>query len=245
MAGRFSRRQGGLLRLPNEPPAAASGAALLPVLRRGEHPSATTERLLATAARAARAGDAPSRNALYAALAEWIAADVRRFRRRAWRASGDWDLDDVAQEAFFAFVDVVERWPDGEPFLAHFRARFPLRLTDAVRRLEAGGRFRQGVAAVDLLHDDSAAAAEGLALLEALAARLPAPDGAILLWRVRDAEGWPTIARRLGVNRRWLLRRWGRICAGLRRQLAPADGAAQVVASPAAGTGTRSPASTD
>jgi DNA-directed RNA polymerase specialized sigma24 family protein len=207
----------------------AHAATLLPVLRRGEYPSPATVRLLDAAAAEARAGDVPYRNALYTALAEWIAADVRRFWRRAWQSSGDWDLEDVAQEAFFAFVDVVERWTGGEPFFDIFRARFPLRLTDAVRRLEAGGRIRfrvwHGAVGIDLLHDDSAAAAEGLALLEALAAQLPEPDGSILLWRVRDAEEWSTIARRLDVDRRWLHRRWVRICAGLRRQLELAGGA--------------------
>jgi DNA-directed RNA polymerase specialized sigma24 family protein len=205
-----------------------NGAALLPLLRRGERPQPAAERLLEEAAVAARSGDLAIRNALYTALAEWIAADVRRFRRRAWQSSGDWDLEDVGQEAFFAFAEVVERWSGGEPFFEHFRARFPRRLTDAVRRLEAGGRFRfrcwPSAAGLDLLHDDSAAAAEGVALLESLAAQLPQRDGSILLWRVRDAEDWPTIARRLGVDRRCLHRRWVRICAGLRRQLKPEDG---------------------
>jgi hypothetical protein len=74
---------------------------------------------------------------------------------------------------------------------------------------------------IHYLADGSAAADEAVALLEAMAAELPDPDGAILTWRIRDGESFGVIARRLGVGRLTVARAWDRIVAELDRALRP------------------------
>ena len=208
-------------------PAAADGGGAgaggarprpLPLLRAGEAPAPGIERALTEAALVARGGDVAARNGLYLALAEPIAVQVARFRRRAASATA-WDLDDVGQEAFFAFVAVLEEWHEGEPFFACFRARFPLRLRDAVRRLDRRPRWAVVRDDAVVLRDGSTEAAEALARLEALAAGLSEPDASILRWRIGDGEPVGTIAARLGLSRRAVGRRWARLRDDLRRAL--------------------------
>ena len=198
--------------------AARSQGRALPVLRRGEAPTPAGEQALAEAAVAARAGDPVARDALYEALAQPIAVCVARYRRRASRA-GVWDLDDVRQEAYLAFVETLEEWSGQPPFFGFFAIRFPRRLADAVQRLDRRMRPPAVRGGTHLLHDDSAAAAASLALLEGLAATLPEPDGAILLLRIRDGQGFGTIARGLGLSRRTVCRRWGCLRELLRASL--------------------------
>lgn len=195
-----------------------AGSLLLPIVRLDETPTPAALRALSRAAFAAAAGDRTARDTLFQALSIPIAGYVDRYRRRA-RGAGVWDLDDVRQEAYFAFVEAVGEWSGQPPFLAYFALRFPRRLADAVQRLD--GRPRPPTMADSnlLLHDESAAAAASLALLEALAASLPEPDRSILLFRVRDDLGYGVIARRLGLSRRTVFRHWANVRATLRESL--------------------------
>ena len=132
---------------------------------------------------------------------------------------GVWDLDDVRQEAYLAFVETVGEWSGHALFLEYFALRFPRRLADAVWRLNQRPRSRPIDDASLLLHDDSAAAEASLTLLESLAAALPEPDRTILLLRVRDDLGLGTIAKRLGLSRRTVCRHWSRVREMLRETL--------------------------
>lgn len=203
--------------LPSSPP-------LVPVLAPDGEISPDVDRSLTMVAREAQTGDVAARNALFAACEPKIARFVRRYRTVAGRAhSGPaFDGEDVAQEAFVVFADLVADWPGGESFCAYFLGHFPWHLRNAVRRLgtanRASARFGTSPGAY-LLADGSSVAAEAVTLVRVIAGRLPDPDGSILLWRILDGDSLATIAQRLGTSKRTVQRAWDRITADLRRSL--------------------------
>jgi RNA polymerase sigma factor (sigma-70 family) len=203
--------------VPSSPP-------LVPMLAPDGEITPDVDRVLTTIAREAQTGDVAARNALYAACQPKIARFVRRYRFAAGRenACPSFDLEDVAQEAFLVFADLVDDWPGGESFCAYFLGHFPWRLRNTIRRLgtvnRASTRFGLSPGAY-LLADGSAMAAEAVMLVQVIAGRLSAPDGNILIWRILDDDSFSTIAQRLGTSRRTVQRAWDRIVADLRRSL--------------------------
>ena len=86
---------------------------------------------------AARAkSDPAARNALYAAVHFKITRFIRRSCNRGRLVVCE--NDDVAQEAFLVFCDIVGSWPGDESFLGYFLSRFPWRLARAIEVLERG-----------------------------------------------------------------------------------------------------------
>ncbi len=183
------------------------------------------DRSLSTLARAARAGDPRARNALYTAMEAKIHRFVRRYRASSWKAHRIWDNDDLAQEAFLIFTDLITSWSGEGSFPPYFFAHFPWRLRDAVRRFNGHSPYT-GITwtPYDLLSDNTAATDAAVALLEALAAGLPATSRAILLWHVRDGERFSAIATRLGISRRTVHRYWEATLKDLRCSLRAASG---------------------
>lgn len=215
-------------------PATGSGAATLPrhlapLLAADAPLSGEIERRLTALALAARAGDGGARDALYHAFAPKLDRMLGRCRGLAWAAAGPrrdgrpWELDDLAQEAYLVFVDLLAEWSGegavGPYLLAHLRWRLRTAWNGlaAPRRREAAITPRLA----DLLADGSAAADEATVLLETLAAALPPPDAAMLLMLVRDGCSPAVVARRLGVSRRTVDRRWGALVRRLRASLRP------------------------
>lgn len=168
----------------------------------------------------AQAGDVAARDTLYWAFAPSIQRLARRFSGPGWGAGPVWNLDDLTQEGYLLFLDLIESWPGGDSFVAYALARLPWRLRNAVRRLNGPRPSRVPSAVIDHLTDESAAAAEAVILLEEVANAFPNPDGDILLWRIRDRETVHTIALRLGVDRRTVTRCWQRTLVTLRETLA-------------------------
>ena len=229
-----ARAPGAVIPFPRPPEhdAAPLSAPLLPTLRPRDAIDPDLDRALSAAAMLAQRGDVLARDALYAAFAPKIERFVRRAASRA--AAGEprdrerhWEPADLAQEAYFLFVALIDEW-DGDSFTAFVFSRLPWRLHNTARAWTMTGPPVTGDdAAVPLgeLADASAEGAEALVLLEALAARLPRPDDAeLLLWRVRDGLSFHAIARRQSVERRTLNRRWRRLQGELRATL---DGGAR------------------
>ncbi len=176
---------------------------------------------MAILARLARAGDRDARDRLYALFAPRIARYAGRFSGDGWRLDPAWDSDDLLQEGYLVFIDLVASWPGGPSFAAYALGYLPWRLRNAVRRLN-GPRpraFPAPAVALAELADHSAEAAEAIVLLETVAAALPTPDGEVLLWRVRDGEAVGVIAARLGISRRTVSRSWHRTITTLRESL--------------------------
>ncbi|MDQ3693571.1 MAG: sigma-70 family RNA polymerase sigma factor [Chloroflexota bacterium] len=178
---------------------------------------------------AARAGDRRARHDLYRAptpsLDRMVAGCVRLTRAvDCPRRDGQpWDREDLAQEAYLVFCDLLRVWSGEGPFSPYLFGYFPWRLRNAWRRLRpdrprglALPRLR-----LDLVIDESALAEEARVLLEALAGDLPEVERIILLAHVQDGVTLTEIGRRLGlrpqqVGRRWLaIKRWLRGEIGL------------------------------
>src|SRR5688500_485497 len=92
--------------LPSSPP-------LVPMLTPDGEISPDVDRVLTMVAREAQTGEVAARNALFAACEPKIARFVRRYRFAAGqsRSCPAFDLEDVAQQAFVVFADLVDDWP--------------------------------------------------------------------------------------------------------------------------------------
>lgn len=184
---------------------------------------------LADLAEAAQAGDRDARDALWETLSPAIDRVVGAAARRAraipsvgpLRNGRPWDAEDLRQEAYLLFLDLLEAWDGVRPVVPYLLGHLPWRLRSAWRAMIVRHRIDAGPASshlhLHLLADGSAAAAEAVVLLEALAADLSPLDGEILTRHLRDGEPLRAIARHLGLDRRTVGRRWGAIKADLRR----------------------------
>jgi RNA polymerase sigma factor (sigma-70 family) len=201
------------------------GPALAPALSpRGAVP-AEIDAQLGTLARRAANGDRAARNALYAAFAPRLDHWIRRSQGSCRRYGVDLAIEseDVAQEAFVVFADLLAAWNGRGSLSAYVIAYFPWRLSNAIRKLSDSRECRSlDAVPTDFLADGTVAAEEATALLEALAAELPEREGNVLLLRIRDRCTWPEIANRLGIDKRTAMRDLKRVLAGLRASMGSA-----------------------
>lgn len=194
---------------------ASNAPVLVPVVNAGDDVGPTLERRLAPTVQRAHLGDKDARAALFLAFRPKLIRFIRRIPTPRTRPDqvGLWDRDDVEQEAWIVFNELIAQWSPERPFGRYVLANFSWRLRDAVYR----GVARRGVPPRmtlvpigdhDWLHDGSAAGAEARALLNAVAERLPDIQGVILRRHIGDGEALSVIARDLGVSRRTVTRHW-------------------------------------
>lgn len=200
------------------------GPALAPALSpRGAVP-AEIDAQLGILGRRAASGDRAARNALYAAFAPRLDHWVRRAQGSSRRYGVDQavESEDIAQQAFIVFADLMHSWNGRGSISAYVIAYFPWRLSTAIRAMSDSRQCRPlETMPADLLSDGTFAAEEAVALLQALAAGMPEREGQILILRLRDGQTWPEIANRLGINKRTAMRDWKRVLAGLRGSFRP------------------------
>ncbi|HEX5505029.1 MAG TPA: hypothetical protein VFW96_20605 [Thermomicrobiales bacterium] len=160
-------------------------------------------------ARAAR-HDPEARNELYVALELKIARFLAPYRGRTTAAG---EYDDLAQEAFLVFVDLVAGWRGEGSFARYFLGFFPWRLRHAVeaheRRWPLGRRlvYASDRALARRAGDPLAGLAPALDLAAAAAALTPAERTLLRCWLLEDRR-IEDAARRLGWSRRTAYRRW-------------------------------------
>ena len=201
---------------------------LVPLLNATDLVTPEEDAALARAIRIARGGDAAARNAVWIAMEPKLARAVAREAGRTWAGPGarrngrPWDADDLRQEAFLVFIDLLREWPGEGPVVPFLLTYFPWRLRDVRRRLEVGSRRECAALSphAATLHDASAGAEEARVLLEELASQLEPLDAAILLGYVRDGERLGAIAQRLHRDRATIGRHWRALRRDLRRDLA-------------------------
>lgn len=172
--------------------------------------------------------DPAARDDLFRLLAFKINRFCSRFRRWNLRP---WEIDDVRQEAYLAFVDVVNGWrpiPVGDApagFCFYFLRVYPMRLTDRVRRIVRTRRERPPATSWSEADDnrpDPAAMErdiETLSFIIDMSARLDATDARILLLRTADGLLPREVASREGISRRTFYRRWKGIAATIGREV--------------------------
>ncbi|MGN6031272.1 MAG: sigma-70 family RNA polymerase sigma factor, partial [Thermomicrobiales bacterium] len=188
---------------------------LIPVIGANDELTPAWERAIAPIVARAASGDRIARDALYAAFEPKLMRFVRGVRV-PWAPTGAvdrWDRDDVAQEAYLAFLDVLATWEEPIPFGRYVFAHFPWRLRDLVYRGVARSSVPPGTIPVAIegrewLADDSAAALESRMLLDALATSFGPPYDDIIRWHIGDGASLMAVAARLG--RTLLARNLGR-----------------------------------
>jgi RNA polymerase sigma factor (sigma-70 family) len=188
---------------------------LLPIIGANDELLPALEERLKPIAIRAKEGDRIARNALYAAFEPKI---VRMSRRMSVPQASDtmvgvWDRDDVLQEAFIAFAELIETWQVSIPFGRYILANLPWRLRDAVYRGIGKRTVPPRTRAVpisyaDLLPDSSLAPEQRLRLIAIVAEQLPDPLGQILYEHMGKGRSQSAIADDLGISRRTISRYW-------------------------------------
>ena len=141
-------------------------------------------------------------------------------------ARGIWDHDDVDQEGYLVFVELILAWPGDVPLTSYLMARFPWRLRDTILRGVARPSVppRRAVVPIEraaLVADGSEPAHGASAVVDALAARLPSPLDAILLAHVLDGKTKREMAAEFGVSPRTMARHWREIQRRALEMLSP------------------------
>jgi hypothetical protein len=200
--------------------------------------STELEQQFSNRALAARTSPA-ERDALFTDFGAIVARAVLRYRR--WDID-PWELDDIAQESYLAFVDIHTRWlaqvwaaPDGtlHPCFGRYVLRMlPLRLADRAdalfgrshaHLLDDGPLPERDDVPDPLLMEDDARAQE---LISAICRRL-SPREALTFRRIVTAGfSVRTVARQTGESTRTLYGRWARITRTARDVVRERDAAA-------------------
>ncbi|TVR73299.1 MAG: sigma-70 family RNA polymerase sigma factor [Sphaerobacteraceae bacterium] len=154
--------------------------------------------------------DGHTRDELYAALGYKIERFVRRYRYRNDRLV-ICEPEDVAQEAYLVFCNLLDSWPGEESFSGYFFSRFPWRLARAVDVAERGWSASR---LLPLLETDDIIPPldpeDHFTLIE-IGVMLDERHRQVLELHIGHALKLSEIARILGVHRRTVERYWARI----------------------------------
>lgn len=172
--------------------------------------------------------DRASRDRLLEALAWKIARFCARYRNRDL---DPWEFDDVRQEAFLTFVDVLEAWTplvsqDGSAGFGYYFLRvYPLRLASRVWTLR---RTPATIASAEAAHDPADPTdVEDTVLVNQVIAeicgQLNALDQSIFELAARDGLGPSRIADLTHISRRTIHRHWPAIVSIARQRLREAS----------------------
>lgn len=205
--------------VPNQAPIPSTPLpAVVPLLRPGQPVTPAQDALLTAFARRARLGDRGARDLLWRAMAPRLEPALRRcgrvFWQRGWarRDGQPWDLEDLRQEGWFVFQQLMTDWDGAGSFIPFVTAYFPWRLRNAMRRLSPSRQtIGRSVFVGPAVECRELRDVDGKALLAAIGAALSPADAVVLHMRVMDDLGLGEIARQLGVSRRVVTRRWARI----------------------------------
>jgi RNA polymerase sigma factor (sigma-70 family) len=146
---------------------------------------------------------------------------IRMQDRWRVRAGRSWTFDDVEQEAFLIFCDLVDGWRSDEPrFAGYFFTRFRWRLTDLLWRWSRPARAELPLNYALHAQSDGDQAAELRLLIDSVFGSLTVRDRQVLTWRIVDGHTDAEIAAACGVSvktvRRWRTGAFARAQAVLR-----------------------------
>lgn len=191
---------------------------LLPIIGANDELLPATEERLHPIAVRAKNGDRTARNALYAAFEPKLIRIARRLSiPHAFGTNiGIWDRDDVYQEAFIAFAELIDVWPITIPFGRYLLANIPWRLRDAVYRGVGKRNVPPRTQAVTVdnaewLADASIESEWTKLLISLVGEQLPSPQGRILIEHICEGRTLTAIAHDLKISRRTITRHWTQI----------------------------------
>lgn len=187
----------------------------------GTIPDAFDQRLTALA-RTAKAGDTAARDALHGAYAPRLDTVTRALFRARLRHRFDpaIALEDLQQESYLVFAELLSRWDGERGFSGYLLGSFHWRMRQVYARLSAGAPPRRAdMATLDLLADDSHEAEIARAHLRAITAPLPERQRQVVLLRVESGYRERQVAELLGIGRRTVAREWDRAVRLLRDAL--------------------------
>lgn len=188
---------------------------LLPVIGPNDVILPTFDQSLGDFALRAQAGDLEARDALYIAflpkLQKMLGSVRPPFAPNG--AEGMWNRDDIDQEGYLAFVELVDLWTGETSFTAYLLSRFQYRVRDAIQRGIARPSIPPRQVAVPLREAMEVPAPyaqmpEVRPLFDDLLAELEPHLAHVVSRKVRDGASITQIARELGVNRRTVSRYW-------------------------------------
>lgn len=198
---------------------ARRGRSLLPVIGPDDVILPGFEETLGSFAMRAQQGDADARDALYAAFLPKLKRVTRGIRMpgAAPGHTGIWDLDDLDQELYLAFLDLIATWTGDIPFTPFVLSRITFRVKDALRRSIGRPSAPPTYMAVrfDDVDEPEAVHAEPTLQEELMVDRLwdvlSRSQKDLLTARIVHGNAVSTIAEELGISRRTVSRRWRRI----------------------------------
>jgi DNA-directed RNA polymerase specialized sigma24 family protein len=191
---------------------------LLPVAPTAEQVTLEIGRYFQDAAEAALAGDLLARDALFAAFLPRFERSIRRVQR-LWSEQireAAIEPEDIAQEAYLVFVELLACWSPDEPIAAHLSGQFYWRLNDAMRAWRKPSPVRLATLAAAPA-DDRVLDVEMLALVDEITANLAPEVRRMMLWRVSERLTFPEMAKRASVSVRTVRRRWDQLVQELAR----------------------------
>jgi RNA polymerase sigma factor (sigma-70 family) len=159
--------------------------------------------------------DSQARDELYRALDYKVDRFVRRYRFRADRLV-ICEPEDIAQEAYLVFCDLIESWPGEESFSGYFFSRFPWRLARTVDVAERGWSAARLLPLTELGESIPPLNQEDHFTLAEIGASLSPRDRAVLELHIGHGLRLTEVARVLGVHRRTVDRSWARIRESVR-----------------------------
>jgi RNA polymerase sigma factor (sigma-70 family) len=192
---------------------------LLPVIGEDDVILPAFDDTLGTFAMRAQEGDTDARDALFFAYLPKLER-LMSYARPPHALSGMtgiWDRDDVEQEAYLVFVELVEGWSGDVPFTAWLLSRFPWRLKDAIRDGigKPSGPPRQRVVPIEdaafVPVEVAGLSPEDREVIDAVLDRLPEYLGQILIEHALHGKSKAAIAREIGISRRTMVRYWQEI----------------------------------
>lgn len=189
--------------------------ALLPVIGADDVILPAFDEKLGTFAIRAQQDDREARDALYFAFLPKLTRLMAHVRPPAAPpgAEGVWSRDDVEQEAYLVFLEIVEAWSGDVSFTSFLLSRFPWRLKDVFRRgigrsAVPPRRFEVSIDTVELVSEGLDSLADVGAVFESVLERLPEPLADVLIAHMVEGKTKSAIARELGVSRRTMVRYW-------------------------------------
>lgn len=204
---------------------------LLPVIGADDVILPTFDDTLGSFAIRAQQGDTDARDALFFAFLPKLDRLMTQARipNMPDGITGVWDRDDVEQEAFIVFVDLVDAWCGDVSFTSWLLARFPWRLRNTVRagvgKPSCPSRLRpvsMEVAAEEPVEFEQFDPDRG-EIIASLVDTLPDHLAHILVAHAFHGRTKSEIAREIGVSRRTLVRYWQQIRRHAEEQLGDAS----------------------